>query len=102
MKLEAFKRLAATDGAEVEILAIDPMIYLIRCSTSDTSVLLTKGRKQNWVFKSLAACQRLLQTAGIRSAVLIQESAYSEMVGSDARAAQSQMRMPLTIPVEES
>ncbi|MFK7913097.1 MAG: DUF6482 family protein [Pseudomonadales bacterium] len=98
MKLEAFKELAAQPGAVVEVLAIDPIIYLIRCTTPDRSVLLSKGRDKNWSLKSLAACQRLLQSAGLFEAVLVQESAYSEMVGSDAEAAQSQMRMPLTIP----
>ena len=98
MKLEPFKQLAAQPGAVVEVLAIDPVIYLIRCTTPDTSVLLTKGRDRNWVLQSLAACQRLLQSAGLFEAVLVQESAYSEMVGSDASAAQSAMRMPLKIP----
>lgn len=98
MKLEAFKQLAAQSDATVEVLAIDPVIYLIRCTTPSTSVLLTKGRDRNWSFKSLAACQRLLQSAELYQAVLVQESAYAEMIGSDAEAAQSQMRMPLVIP----
>lgn len=85
----------------MEVLAIDPIIYLIRCTTPERSVLLSKGNNKNWSLQSLAACQRLLQSAGLFDAVLVQESSYSEMVGSDAEAAQSQMRMPLIIPREE-
>ena len=98
MKLEDFKHLAAQPEATVEVLAVDPIIYLIRCTTPERSVLLSKGKNNNWSLQSLAACQRLLQSAGLFDAVLVQESAYSEMVGSNAKAAQSQMRIPLTIP----
>ncbi len=98
VKLDAFKALAAQPGSEVEVLAVDPVIYLLRCSAGGESAILTRSGKRNWVFKSLAACQRLLQNAGIRQAVLVQESAYSEMVGTEANAGQSQMRMPLHIP----
>ena len=100
MKLEPFKQLAAEPGAVVEVLAIDPIIYLIRCTTPNASVLLSKAGDRNWEFKSLAACQRLLQSAGLFEAVLVQESAYSEMIGSDAEAAQSHMRIPMVIPTD--
>ncbi|MEM1229739.1 MAG: DUF6482 family protein [Pseudomonadota bacterium] len=99
MKLDAFKALAARPGSEVEILAVDPIIYLLRCSDANgDSQMLTRRGKRNWVFKSLGACQRLLQTAGIEKAVLVQESAYSEIVGMESSAGASQMRMPLHIP----
>ena len=107
MQLEAFKALAADAQAQVEVLAIDPMIYLLRCTGGAAEGLLERRRGGNWQFPSLAACRRFLQEAGIRSAVLVHESAYGEMIGSaddgsPHAAAATQLRVPLVIPAPET
>ncbi|MEM1432678.1 MAG: DUF6482 family protein [Pseudomonadota bacterium] len=101
MDLKTFRRHVAADEAEVEILAIDPVIYLLRVNTGQgaatRSSILKNPKGQNWVFRSLTAAKTQLIEWQVRSALLVQQSAYGEMVGSPGAQPDSELRLPLLL-----
>lgn len=101
MNLKTFRRHVAEDNAEVEILAVDPVIYLLRINTGTgaaaRSELLKNPKGQNWVFRSLTAAKTQLIEWQVRSALLVQQSAYGEMVGSPGAQADSELRLPVLL-----
>lgn len=108
MNLKRFRQLlsAGDQPVNVEILAVEPVIYLIRISTgvenyggeaAAQSTLLKNPKGANWVFRSLTEAKAKLADLGVRRATLVQQSAYGEMVGSAGSQADAELRLPITL-----
>ncbi|MEM6710560.1 MAG: DUF6482 family protein [Pseudomonadota bacterium] len=105
MNVKALKQALADPSTEVEVLAVDPVIYLLRVVTIEDGVrreaILKNPKGENWVFRSLSAARVRLAEWRVRQAFLIQQSAYGEMVGTEGGLQESELRLPLTIPQDD-
>lgn len=103
MNLKRLRQLMTDSNlpVQVEILAVEPVIYLIRIVTGgdaeQQSALLKNPKGQNWVFRSLTEAKVKLAELGVRRATLIQQSAYGEMVGSTGSQPDAELRLPITL-----
>ena len=102
MNLATFKARLRQPDTQVEVLAIDAMIYLVRIRYADggrdREVMLRNPKGENWVFRSLTAVRQKLGDWQVREATLVQQSAYGEMVGSPGDQRDSELRLPLYLP----
>ena len=104
MNLKTFRQVREHPSTEIEVLAIEPVIYLLRISTAaggaTQSSILKNPKGENWVFRSLSAARAKLAEWKVTEAVLVQQSAYSEMVGTPGDQQDSELRMPIRIAAE--
>jgi hypothetical protein len=98
---ELGQTIASGDSPEVEIHAIDLMIYLVYSVTGERKTPLHDARGQTQKFPSRYAAQRALQDAGVATATFVHRSAYGEMIGTEGSIADTELRETIELAEPE-
>ncbi len=106
MTLKELKNaVSAGEKVTAQVLAADPMVYLLQVLISDghtagaqrsSQLTLQNARGENLVYRSRYAADQAFARAGLSSVTLVHESAFGEMVGLEA----GPNRMEQTYPVK--
>lgn len=94
MELRALVKSGASP--EVEVHAVDPMIYIIYLLVADGRQPVEDGGGRTHLFRSRYAAQQALQEAGFERATFVHRSVYGEMIGMEGSSEQSEFREIVT------
>jgi hypothetical protein len=98
MTLAEITTLISSGGhVEVEVHAVDPMIYVAYLVSGKRRQPVTGRGRQ---FPSRYAAMRALAKTGLAEAVFVHRSPYGEMIGLDGNADESEMRERVSLQAE--
>ena len=85
---------------EVEVHAIDPMIYVAYLVSGERRHPLTERGRRARRFPSRYAAMRALAQTGLPEAVFVHRSPYGEMIGLEGNADENEMRERVPLQTE--
>jgi hypothetical protein len=101
MTLAELTTLISSGGhVEVEVHAIDPMIYVAYLVSQGQRRPITERGNRARKFPSRYAATRALSQTGLSEAVFVHRSPYGEMIGLDGSADESEMRERVLLQTE--
>jgi hypothetical protein len=101
MTLAEITTLISSGGhVEVEVHAVDPMIYVAYLVSGKRRQPVTGRGRRARQFPSRYAAMRALAKTGLAEAVFVHRSPYGEMIGLDGNADESEMRERVSLQAE--
>ncbi|XOV83987.1 MAG: DUF6482 family protein [bacterium] len=81
-----------SEHAQLEIHAVDPMIYLVFATCADLLIPVVDQQGERMRFPSRGATLQRLREAGVSEVTFVHRSAYGEMVGLAEDGQMNEMR----------
>jgi hypothetical protein len=98
MTLRELERLIAGRGfAEIEVHAVDPVIYLIFQRFGERLTPVTARSGETARYTSRYAALKAMAAIGLDEVIFVHRSAYGEMIGSEGDAEATELRQQVRI-----
>ena len=98
MTLKQLERLVAGKGiAEIEVHAVDPVIYLVFHRFGERLTPVQSRRGTTARYTSRYAALKALAALGLDEVTFVHRSAYGEMIGAEGDASATELRQRVRI-----